>query len=127
MKGKIGLLLWLGILGSIAEAAPVIVPMAKVAGGEVSAVLPNAETLQGLLIGQGVMIIGFLAKTIWQIFTNRSNEQEKDLKDLKIAVQAIQAELKSLGRLPDEAEILDRLEDRVEYLVFKAVRDLEKR
>lgn len=127
MNGKIGFLLLLGILGSITEAAPVVVPMGKMAGGELSAVLPNPESLQFLLIAQGASIIVFLVKTLWQMFHKKSNENEAALNDLKVAVQGIQAELKTLAKLPDEKEIMERLEKQLEYMVYKQVRELEKR
>ncbi len=127
MNVRLGFLLYLVILGTIAEAAPVIVPMGKVAGGELSAVLPNEQTLQGLLLAQAITIIVFLAKTVWQMFSKKSEATENDLKELKVSVLKIEAELKTLTKLPNEKEILERIEDRIEYMVYKAVKSLEKK
>lgn len=124
MKGTFGFCFLLVILSRITEATPVAVPLGQLDGGEFAAVLPNNQALSWILLGNAVMVIWYLLKSIWEIFKKDKDRTEQKVDELVKAVQEIKAELKTISKLPSEEVIITRLEDRVEYLVFKVVKDL---
>ena len=124
MNVSFGLLFQLVSLISIASADPVVLPVVKTDAGEIGMVFPSDKVLLGIVIGQGLQLIFWMGKSLWGAFIKKSDKTEEKVDQLAIAVQEIKAELKLISKLPNEAEIIERLEDRVEFLAFKAVRDL---
>ncbi len=51
-------------------------------------------------------------------------ETDGRLDEIVATLSHIQGEIKTMGRLPSESEIMEQLERRMEFLVFKAARDL---
>lgn len=125
MKGTFGLLWLIAILAATASADPIAIPIGKVADGELTAVMPD-KVLMGLLLTHALSIIVGMGKFIWEKFIKETDKTSTQLESLIADVQALKAEVKGLSKLPDETEIIDRLENRVEFLVFKAVNGLGK-
>lgn len=83
-----------------------------------------------------------LAQALWilgkwvvdKYFSDQKQEKQEDKQfkeevrefnaEVAAALRELRAEVKGLGRLPSENEIMGRLEHRLEFMVFKAARDL---
>lgn len=126
MNAIYGLYCVLAILSSTASADPVVIPLVKTSSGDLSAVVPNETFLAAILVGNALQLIFMCGKGLWEIFRKDKDKMDNKVDALASAVQELRAEIKAMSRLPDESEILERLEQRAEYLVFKAVRDLER-
>lgn len=124
MNVIIGFCFQLAVALSTASADPVTIPLAKTDAGELMAVLPSESVLSLMLIANLAHLLVFFGKTVWEMFRKDKVKMEEKVDALAQAVQELKGEIRTLSKLPDEAEILDRIEQRTEWLVFKAMRDL---
>jgi predicted transcriptional regulator YheO len=80
----------------------------------------------------------WLATTIWKSFLKDKDATETSVQNLNDsfsefrgqtieALHAIRSDIKVLSKLPSESEIMKRLEEKQELLIYKAVREMRSR
>ena len=107
--------------------------MQKLAEGVYAGVGENAIVL--LLLTQAATVLWHMGKWIIDKYFREQEDKDAEVKKLKRefegfrtdmlgAMRELTNEMKHIQKLPDEDEILKRLSDRMEFMVFKAARDL---
>lgn len=133
MSAKCGSCLALAILTWSVDAKPVAVPIGESEGMEMGAVLPHEKVLQALLLANAVQIIWFLVKSIWDSFHKKQDASTDKLDALHTMVHRMEERIAAIGKqvesmdLPSEDELAKRIEHRLEFMVFKAVRDFNQK
>lgn len=88
-----------------------------------------------LLLTQVGQVVWHMGKWIIDKYFREQKDKDAEVKKLKAefhefreevasGIAQIQNEMKHLARMPNEEEILKRLGDRMEFMVYKAARDL---
>lgn len=91
-----------------------------------------------LLLSHATGFIIWLATTIWKSFLKDKDATETSVQNLNDsfsefrgqtieALHAIRSDIKVLSKLPSESEIMKRLEEKQELLIYKAVREMRSR
>lgn len=88
-----------------------------------------------ILATQAAQLVWAMGKWIIDKYFSEQKDKDAEVRKLKhefnefreevsIGLLEIKNEMRHLGKLPDEEEVLKRLQDRMEFMVFKAARDL---
>lgn len=120
-------LFWLLVESQTLLAKPVVLPVTKIGDSDLNAVLPSEKYLLTLLCLNLIYIIWALVKGIWDAKAKREDKTAEKLDALTLMVHEMKGKLNSLNDPPDEDEIAAKIERRVEFLVFKTMRDMKSR
>jgi len=123
MSAVFGLFFALAMLSQITDAAPIAIPIGK--DGEIKALLPDGSVLQLLLGANALHLVVYLGKSIISMLKKDKDKLENRVEDLTKAVNEMRGELHGIRILPDEKEIMRRLEEKMEFMVFKVVKHMD--
>ena len=117
-------LFWLiaGVTQSI-SAKPVTLPVANIGGEELNAVLPSEKVLLLLLLANAVHIIWALIKGVIDAKAKHDDKTVEKLEELSKMVHEMKVKF---DHLPNENALMEKIIHRMEFMVYKAVRDIGK-
>lgn len=107
------------------------VPIAKLGDAQISAYFENSQVLSSILIVNLISILGFFLKTGWEMWKKKEDKSVEQIEKTAIAMIEVQTEMRSvlskLDQMDDQIREMDsKLEHRVELLVFKFIKDMDK-
>ncbi len=128
MNDKWLIFITLASSSSIAEAE-----VQRITGDVYAGISDNAILL--LLATQLAQVVWHMGKWIVDKYFREQQDKDAEVKKLKAefhefreemsaAFSEIKSEMKHMGRLPSEDEIMKRLTDRMEFMVYKAAKEL---
>lgn len=121
------------IIASLCSTVNADAAVQKIGEGLYAGIGDNAILL--LLATQLAQVVWHMGKYIVDKYFREQKDKDAEVKKLKAefsefsaevrgALLEIKNEMKHIAKLPNEEEILKRLSDRMEFMVFKAARDL---
>jgi hypothetical protein len=125
--------IWIAIAISssiaLAEEGPVVLPIAKLGAGELSAVLPSEKVL--IILAIALQVIYKLLTYIFEDKEKKKSEESTETKGnferLFKIVHEMQGVLNTLRRAPTEEELVQRIQPHIELGVLRAMKKYESR
>lgn len=103
-----------------ASAEPVVLPLANIDGGQLSAILPSEKAM--ILLALALQVIWKLVTYIYKQKMQSEDKTEEKLDRLYTMVHAMQVDVKALKSAPTEDEIYKRMHPQIQITVLETMR-----